>query len=33
MFPVESIIPGIRASLEANRDVVLRAPAARSCAA
>ncbi|MBR4615695.1 MAG: hypothetical protein IKO55_08825, partial [Kiritimatiellae bacterium] len=26
MFPVESIIPGIRASLEANRDVVLRAP-------
>ena len=26
MFPVESIIPRIRASLEANRDVVLRAP-------
>ena len=26
MFPVESIIPQIRASLEANRDVVLRAP-------
>ena len=26
MFPVESIIPHIRASLEANRDVVLRAP-------
>ena len=26
MFPVETIIPRIRASLEANRDVVLRAP-------
>ena len=26
MFPVESVIPRIRASLESNRDVVLRAP-------
>ena len=26
MFPVEAVIPQIRASLERNRDVVLRAP-------
>ena len=26
MFPVEAVIPQVRASLEANRDVVLRAP-------
>ena len=26
MFPVETVIPQIRASLEENRDVVLRAP-------